>query len=98
MASFQQVIVMGHLGQDPEVKYMPSGKAVCNISVATSEKWKDKETGQDKEATEWHRITLFERKAEVAGEYLKKGSPVHIVGQLRTRKWQDESLHHRNYS
>ena len=86
-----KVIVVGNLGQDPEVKYMPSGGAVTNVSVATSESWKDKQTGQPQERTEWHRVVFFNRLAEIAGEYLKKGSQVYIEGSLRTRKWQDQS-------
>lgn len=86
-----KVIIVGNLGQDPEVRYMPSGSAVTNISVATSETWKDKETGQNQERTEWHRIAFFNRLAEIAGEYLRKGSKVYIEGSLRTRKWQDKS-------
>lgn len=85
-----KVIIVGNLGQDPEVRYMPNGDAVANISVATSESWKDKQTGQKQERTEWHRIVLYRRQAEVAGEYLRKGSKVYIEGQLRTRKWQDK--------
>jgi single-strand DNA-binding protein len=86
-----KVTIVGNLGQDPEVRYMPSGGAVTNISVATSESWKDKQTGQPQERTEWHRIVFFNRLAEIAGEYLKKGSQVYIEGSLRTRKWQDQS-------
>ncbi|MBX2807987.1 MAG: single-stranded DNA-binding protein [Cellvibrionaceae bacterium] len=86
-----KVIVVGHLGQDPEVRYMASGGAVTNINVATSESWKDKQTGQPQERTEWHRIVFFNRLAEIAGEYLKKGGQVYIEGSLRTRKWQDQS-------
>lgn len=86
-----KVTIVGNLGQDPETKYMPSGGAVTNISVATSESWKDKNTGQQQERTEWHRIVFFNRLAEIAGEYLKKGSQVYIEGSLRTRKWQDQS-------
>ncbi len=86
-----KVILIGNLGQDPEVKYMPSGDAVCNITVATSESWKDKSTGERKENTEWHRVVFFRRLAEIAGEYLKKGSKVYIEGRLQTRKWQDQS-------
>jgi len=85
-----KVIIVGNLGQDPEVRYMPSGGAVTNISVATSESWKDKQTGQPQERTEWHRIVFFNRLAEIAGEYLRKGSQVYIEGALRTRKWQDQ--------
>lgn len=83
-----KVILIGNLGQDPEVKYMPSGGAVTNISVATSETWKDKNTGQPQERTEWHRVVLFNRLGEIAGEYLKKGSKIYVEGSLRTRKWQ----------
>ncbi len=85
-----KVILVGNLGQDPEVKYMPNGNAVANISIATSESWKDKNTGQMQEKTEWHRVVIFGKLAEVAGEYLKKGSQVYIEGQLQTRKWQDQ--------
>lgn len=83
-----KVILIGNVGQDPEVKYMPSGGAVTNISVATSESWKDKNTGQPQERTEWHRVVFFNRLGEIAGEYLRKGSKVYIEGSLRTRKWQ----------
>ncbi len=83
-----KVILVGNLGQDPETRYMPSGNAVTNISVATSESWKDKQTGEQQERTEWHRVAFFNRLAEIAGEYLKKGSKVYIEGSLRTRKYQ----------
>lgn len=83
-----KVIIVGRLGQDPEVKYMPSGGAVTNASVATSEQWKDKNTGKPQERTEWHRVVFFNRLGEIAGEYLKKGSMVYLEGSLRTRKWQ----------
>lgn len=83
-----KVIIVGNIGQDPEVKYMPSGGAVTNVSIATSETWKDKNTGQPQERTEWHRVVFFNRLGEIAGEYLKKGSKVYIEGSLRTRKWQ----------
>lgn len=86
-----KVTIVGNLGQDPETKYMPSGGAVTNISVATSESWKDKQTGQPQERVEWHRIVFFNRLAEIAGEYLKKGSQVYVEGAIRTRKWQDQS-------
>ncbi|WP_343552340.1 single-stranded DNA-binding protein SSB1 [Pantoea sp.] len=86
-----KVILVGNLGQDPEVRYMPNGGAVANITLATSESWRDKTTGENKEITEWHRVVLFGKLAEVAGEYLKKGSQVYIEGQLRTRKWTDQS-------
>jgi single-strand DNA-binding protein len=90
MASVNKVIVVGNLGKDPETRFMPDGKAVCNFSVATTDTWKDKATGEKKEATEWHRISSFGRLAEICGEYLKKGSQVYIEGKLRTRKWQDK--------
>ncbi|MBL4783575.1 MAG: single-stranded DNA-binding protein [Porticoccaceae bacterium] len=86
-----KVILIGNLGQDPETRYMPSGGAVTNLTIATSESWKDKQTGQPQERTEWHRVVFFNRLAEIAGEYLKKGSKVYIEGSLRTRKWQDKS-------
>lgn len=85
-----KVILVGNLGQDPETRYMPSGGAVTNISIATSESWKDKQTGQNQERTEWHRVAFFGRLAEIAGEYLRKGSKVYVEGSLRTRKWQDQ--------
>jgi len=90
MASVNKVIVVGNLGRDPETRFLPDGKAVCNFSVATSDTWKDKATGEKKEATEWHRVSSFGRLAEICGEYLKKGSQVYIEGKLRTRKWQDK--------
>jgi len=83
-----KVILIGNLGADPEVRYMPSGNAVTNINLATSETWKDKQTGQPQERTEWHRVVFFNRLAEIAGEYLRKGAKVYIEGALRTRKWQ----------
>lgn len=85
-----KVIIVGNLGQDPETRYMPSGGAVTNVTVATSENWKDKQTGQPQERTEWHRVVFFNRLAEIAGEYLKKGSKVYVEGSLRTRKWQGQ--------
>ena len=85
-----KVILVGNLGQDPEVRYMPNGGAVCNITLATSESWKDKNTGEQHEKTEWHRVVAFRRLAEIMGEYLKKGSKVYIEGKLQTRKWQDQ--------
>ena len=91
MAGVNKVILVGNLGKDPETRYMPSGGAVTNITVATSETWKDKNTGEKKEQTEWHRVAFFNRSAEIAGEYLKKGSKVYIEGSLHTRKWQDQS-------
>jgi len=86
-----KVILIGNLGNDPETRYMPSGGAVTNVSLATSESWKDKQTGQPQERTEWHRVVFFNRLAEIAGEYLRKGSKVYVEGSLRTRKWQDQS-------
>ncbi|MGC4218038.1 single-stranded DNA-binding protein [Citrobacter freundii] len=86
-----KVILVGNLGQDPEVRYLPNGGAVANITLATSESWRDKATGEMKEQTEWHRVVLFGKLAEVASEYLRKGSQVYIEGQLRTRKWTDQS-------
>ena len=86
-----KVILIGNVGQDPETKAMPSGMTVCNLRVATSESWKDKQSGEMKEQTEWHTVAMFGRLAEIAGEYLKKGSQVYIEGRLRTRKWQDKS-------
>lgn len=86
-----KVTIVGNLGQDPETKALPSGSYVTNISVATSESWKDKQTGQQQERTEWHRIVFFNRLAEIAGEYLRKGSQVYIEGKLQTRKWQDQN-------
>ena len=85
-----RVTLVGNLGQDPEVRYLPNGGAVTNITLATSESWRDKQTGESKEVTEWHRVVLFGKLAEVAGEYLRKGSQVYIEGQLKTRKWQDQ--------
>ena len=86
-----KVILIGNLGQDPETKSLPSGSAVTNIRVATTEGWKDKQTGEKKEVTEWHKVVFFDRLAEIAGQYLKKGSKVYIEGSLRTRKWQDKN-------
>lgn len=85
-----KVIIVGNLGQDPETRYMPSGSAVTNMTVATNEVWKDKQTGEQKERTEWHRVAMFGRLAEIAAEYLRKGQQVYIEGKLRTRKWQDK--------
>jgi single-strand DNA-binding protein len=90
MASVNKVIIVGNLGADPETRYTPSGDAVTNIRVATTDRWKDKASGEMKEATEWHRISFFGRLAEVAGQYLKKGAQVYVEGSLRTRKWQDK--------
>lgn len=90
-----KVILIGNLGADPEVRYMPNGSAITTIRLATSMRWKDKQTGEKKESTEWHRVVFFERLAEVAGEYLKKGAKVYIEGRLRTQKWQDQNGHDR---
>jgi len=85
-----KVILIGNLGKDAELNYMPSGGAVANLTIATSESWKDKKTGEQQDRTEWHRVVMFNRLAEIAGEYLKKGSKVYIEGKLQTRKWQDK--------
>ena len=90
MAGVNKVIVVGRLGSDPDTRYMPSGSAVTNVSVATSESWKDKETGEKQEKTEWHRVVFFNRLAEIASEYLKKGSQIYVEGRLQTRKWEDK--------
>ena len=90
MASVNKVILIGNLGKDPEIRYAPSGSAICNITLATSRNWKDKTTGERQEETEWHRVVFFDRMAEVAGEYLKKGKSVYIEGRLKTRKWTDK--------
>jgi single-strand DNA-binding protein len=97
MASVNKVILIGNLGRDPETRFLPSGDAVTNISIATSEKWKDK-GGEQQEHTEWHRIAFFGKLAEIAGEYLKKGSPVYVEGRIRTRKWQDKESGQDKYS
>lgn len=98
MASVNKVILVGNLGADPETRYMPSGDAITNIRVATTDRWKDKASGEMKEATEWHRIAFFGRLAEIAGEYLKKGSQVYVEGALRTRKYQDKETGKDRYS
>jgi len=90
MASVNKVILVGNLGRDPETRYAPEGGAITNISIATTEQWKDKASGEKQERTEWHRVVFFNRLAEIAGEYLKKGSQVYVEGNLRTRKWQDK--------
>jgi single-strand DNA-binding protein len=96
MASVNKVILVGNLGKDPEVRYMPSGEAVTNITLATTDSWKDKNSGEKKEATEWHRVVFFRKLAEIAGQYLKKGSQVYIEGSLKTRKWEKDG--HTNYT
>lgn len=90
MASVNKVIIVGNLGRDPETRYMPNGEAVTNVAVATTESWKDKNSGEKKEITEWHRITFYRKLAEIAGQYLKKGSQVYVEGRLQTRKWTDK--------
>ncbi|WP_196252260.1 single-stranded DNA-binding protein [Haemophilus influenzae] len=91
MAGINKVIIVGHLGNDPEIRTMPNGDAVANISVATSESWNDRNTGERREVTEWHRIVFYRRQAEICGEYLRKGSQVYVEGRLKTRKWQDQN-------
>jgi len=90
MASVNKVILIGNLGKDPEVRYAPSGAAICNITLATSRQWKNKETGERQEETEWHRVVFYDRLAEIAGEYLKKGKSIYVEGRLKTRKWTDK--------
>lgn len=94
MSGVNKVILVGNLGNDPETKYMPNGDAVANITVATSESWKDKNTGQKQERTEWHRVVFFRKLAEVVGQYLKKGSKVYIEGKLQTRQWEKDGQKH----
>lgn len=90
MASVNKVILVGHLGKDPETRYMPNGDAITNATLATYESWKDKQTGEKKEQTEWHRLVFYRKLAEIAGQYLRKGSLIYIEGSLKTRKWQDK--------
>ena len=90
MASLNKVMIIGNLGRDPEVRYTPNGNAVCNVSVATTRQWKNKDSGERQEETEWHRVVFYDRLAEIAGEYLKKGRSVYVEGRLKTRKWQDK--------
>ena len=90
MASINKVILIGNLGKDPEVRYTPNGAAICNITLATTRSWKNKDSGDKVEETEWHRVVFYDRLAEIAGEYLKKGRPVYVEGRLKTRKWQDK--------
>jgi single-strand DNA-binding protein len=90
MASVNKATLLGHLGADPEIRYLPNGDAVANLRLATSESWRDKETGEKREQTEWHRVVFFRRLAEIAGEYLKKGAQIYVEGRIRTRKWQDK--------
>ena len=90
MASVNKVILVGNLGRDPETRFSPDGAAICNISLATTSQWKDKNSGERKEETEWHRVVFYNRLAEIAGEYLKKGRSIYVEGRLKTRKWQDK--------
>ncbi|MGL1834208.1 single-stranded DNA-binding protein [Rhodocyclaceae bacterium SMB388] len=90
MASLNKVILIGNLGADPETRYAPSGDAICNLRIATTETWKDKSSGERREATEWHRVVFFGRLAEIAAQYLRKGSQIYVEGRLQTRKWQDK--------
>lgn len=90
MASVNKVILVGNLGRDPEVRYSPDGAAICNVSIATTSTWKDRNSGERREETEWHRVVFYNRLAEIAGEYLKKGRSVYVEGRLKTRKWQDK--------
>lgn len=94
MASVNKVILIGNLGRDPELRHTPSGSSVCNVSLATTRRWKDKTSGEKKEETEWHRVVFYDRQAEIAGEYLKKGRPVYIEGRLKTRKWEKDGVDH----
>ena len=96
--SVNKVILVGNMGRDPEVRYTPSGTAVANVTIATSEVWKDKSSGENQERTEWHRIVLYQRLAEIAGEYLRKGSKIYIEGRLQTRKWQDKNTGQDKYT
>lgn len=98
MASVNKVILVGNLGRDPEVRYSPDGAAMCNISIATTSSWKDKNTGERRDETEWHRVSFFGRLAEIAGQYLKKGSAVYVEGRIKTRKWQDKETGQDRYS
>ncbi|WBF65501.1 MAG: single-stranded DNA-binding protein [Candidatus Kinetoplastibacterium crithidii] len=98
MASVNKVIIVGNLGRDPEVRYTPEGSAICNMSVATTSQWKDRNSGERREETEWHRVVLYNRLAEIAGEFLKKGRPVYLEGRLKTRKWQDKETGTDRYS
>lgn len=90
MASVNKVIILGNLGRDPEVRYTPNGAAVCNLRIATTRNWKSRESGERQEETEWHSVVMYDRQAEIAGEYLNKGRAVYIEGRLKTRKWQDK--------
>lgn len=98
MASVNKVILVGNLGRDPEVRYSPDGAAICNVSIATTSQWKDKASGERREETEWHRVVFYNRLAEIAGEYLRKGRSVYVEGRLKTRKWQDKDTGADRYS
>jgi len=98
MASVNKVILVGNLGRDPEVRYSPDGAAICNVSIATTSQWKDKNSGERREETEWHRVVFYNRLAEIAGEYLRKGRSVYVEGRLKTRKWQDKDTGQDRYS
>lgn len=98
MASVNKVIIVGHLGRDPEMKTFPSGDQVANVTIATTDRWRDKSSGENKEATEWHRVTFHGRLAEIAGQYLRKGSQVYVEGSLKTRKWTDQATGQERYA
>jgi single-strand DNA-binding protein len=98
MASVNKVILVGNLGRDPEVRYTPEGAAICNVSLATTSQWKDRATGERREETEWHRVVFYNRLAEIAGEYLRKGRSIYVEGRIRTRKWQDKETGQDRYS
>jgi len=98
MASVNKVILVGNLGRDPEVRYSPDGAAICNVSIATTSNWKDKNSGERREETEWHRVVFYNRLAEIAGEYLRKGRAVYVEGRLKTRKWQDKDTGQDRYA
>ncbi|QDQ88585.1 single-stranded DNA-binding protein [Alcaligenaceae bacterium SJ-26] len=98
MASVNKVIIVGNLGRDPEIRYTPDGAAICNVTIATSSQWKDKNSGERREETEWHRVVFYNRLAEIAGEYLRKGRSVYVEGRLKTRKWQDKDTGQDRYA
>lgn len=98
MASVNKVILVGNLGRDPEVRYSPEGAAICNVSLATTSQWKDRNTGERREETEWHRVVFYNRLAEIAGEYLRKGRSIYVEGRIKTRKWQDKESGQDRYS
>lgn len=98
MASVNKVILVGNLGRDPEVRYSPEGAAICNVSLATTSQWKDRNTGERREETEWHRVVFYNRLAEIAGEYLRKGRSIYVEGRIKTRKWQDKETGQDRYS